>query len=127
ESAEQIHISVFPTVHERHQIASRHYAFEGRTFVLTAGAIFPAGDLPGELEAPANLPSDALLQRGGSAIIAPDGTYLVEPVFDKEQTLIATLDLNQIIRESLALDVTGHYSRPDVFDLTVNRQRKPRT
>jgi nitrilase len=122
-SGEQIHISVFPTVHEMHQIASRQYAFEGRTFVLTVGGILAAQDLPAELERPADLPPTQLVQRGGSAIIAPNGRYLAGPVYDEETILMATLDLGEIIRESMTLDVTGHYSRPDVFDLTVKRNR----
>ena len=45
-SGEHIHVAVWPTVHELHQLASRHYAFEGRCFVLAVGLIMPAEDLP---------------------------------------------------------------------------------
>ncbi|HLM62620.1 MAG TPA: carbon-nitrogen hydrolase family protein [Pyrinomonadaceae bacterium] len=116
-SGEQIHISVYPTVHEMHQIASRHYAFEGRCFVLAAGLIMKAGDLPVELErcAGANDPNSLVL-RGGSCIIAPDGSFVVEPVFDEETIITAELDLSMIDRELMTLDVSGHYHRPDVFE-----------
>src|SRR5690606_34737311 len=89
-SGEQLHIAVWPTVKEMHQVASRHYAFEGRCFVLAAGSIMPASDLPVELEKPADLlqAPETLLQRGGSAIIAPDGRYLAGPVFDEETILV---------------------------------------
>ncbi len=50
----------------------------------------------------------------------PDGTILVGPVMDEETLVMAELDLTRIAEESLALDVTGHYSRPDIFQLTVN-------
>ena len=121
EAGEDIHIAVFPTVHEMHQIASRQYAFEGRCFVLAVGLLMRASELPDELTSPAELLNqpDTLLLRGGSSIIAPDGSYVVTPVFDEERVIIAELDLDLIDRERMTLDVTGHYSRPDVFDFRV--------
>ncbi len=49
-SGEQIHVAVWPTVDEMHQIACRHYAFERRCFVLAAGLIMPVKDLPAEFD-----------------------------------------------------------------------------
>ncbi len=125
ESAEQIHVAVWPTVHELHQIASRQYAFEGRCFVLAAGIIMKVSELPSQFELPADLAAkpEQLVLRGGSAIIAPDSRYLAGPVFDEETILLAELDLNEIRREQMTLDTSGHYSRPDVFKLSVNRSR----
>lgn len=120
-AAEQIHVAVWPTVTEMHQIASRHYAFEGRCFVLASGLIEAVSDLPPQFELPTELSSspDRLLQRGGSAIIGPDGGYIAGPVFDEETILTAELDLTQIDQEKMTLDVTGHYFRPDLFSLDV--------
>jgi nitrilase len=124
-TGEQIHVSVFPTVNDpRHQVASRQYAFEGRCFVLTAGSIQRADDLPPELMIKAGIAPDDLVQSGGSAIIAPDMRYLAGPCFDEETILYAELDLSETIRESMTLDVSGHYSRPDVFTFEVKRERK---
>jgi len=122
-SGEHIHVAVFPTVHEMHQIASRHYAFEGRCFVLAAGLMMKANDLPIGLTATceSSATPEKLLLRGGSCIIAPDGSYVVEPVFDEETIITAELDLTLIDKEKMTLDVTGHYFRPDVFDLKLNR------
>lgn len=117
-SGEHVHVAVYPTAHEMHQIASRHYAFEGRCFVLAVGLLMRVRDLPEGLARPAGLadkPEEFIL-RGGSSVIAPDGSYVVEPVFDEERIIIAELDLTDIDRERMTLDVTGHYSRPDVFD-----------
>lgn len=122
DSGEDIHVAVWPTVQERHQIASRHYAFEGRCFVLAAGSLMRASSLPTEFErdpARASL-DDTLVLGGGSAIIGPDGQYLAGPVFDAPVILRAALDLARLDGERMTLDVAGHYARPDVFTFAVN-------
>jgi nitrilase len=127
ESGEDVHVAVWPTVHERHQIASRHYAFEGRCHVLAVGGLMRASALPPELEPhPDRItgPDDWVL-RGGSAIIAPDGSYVVEPVWEQEAVLVAELSLHRAREESMTLDVTGHYHRADLFEFSV-RRRAPR-
>jgi predicted amidohydrolase len=119
DSGEDIHIAAWPQLKEMNLVASRHYAFEGRCYVIACGALMRAGSLPAELETPAAFGgrTDALVLRGGSAIIAPDGSLLAGPVLDDEAVLVADLDLGRIAAESLTLDVTGHYQRPDVFEL----------
>ncbi len=120
-AGENIHVAVWPTVHEMHQLASRHYAFEGRCFVLAAGLVMRARDLPAEFALPAAWAGapDGYLLRGGSAIIGPKGNYVVEPCFDEEKTLLAEIDLREVEEERMTLDVAGHYSRPDVFDFRI--------
>ncbi len=75
-------------------------------------------DLPNELCVGPELAAtpDAFVLRGGSAIIGPDGKYVVEAVFDEEVISTAELDLNAVDRAKMTLDVSGHYSRPDVFN-----------
>ncbi len=123
-SGEVIHAALWPSVRDMHQVASRHYAFEGRCFVVAAGAIMRMSDLPSDLEMAATLThaseSDLLLD-GGSAIIGPDGAYIAGPVFDKEVIVLARIDLGKVREESLTLDVAGHYSRPDIFDFALKR------
>jgi nitrilase len=63
------------------------------------------------------------LQRGGSAIIAPDISYVVEPVFDEACVVYGELDLDMVAQGRLLLDTDGHYSRPDVFELRVNDKK----
>ncbi len=119
QSGEDIHIAAWPQVKEMNLVASRHYAFEGRCFVIACGAVMKASELPPELEPIESLKQqpDSFVLNGGSAIIAPDGSLLAGPVFDEEAILTADLDLTLIAEESLALDVTGHYSRPDIFEV----------
>jgi len=116
-SGEHIHVAVWPTVNDLHQLASRHYAFEGRCFVLAVGLMMPAADVPQELPrgVPLSLGDDQWVERGGSAIIGPDSHYLVQPVFNREELIVADLDFKQIDREAMTLDVSGHYARPDLF------------
>lgn len=116
-SGEHIHVAVWPTVHELHQLASRHYAFEGRCFVLAVGLMMPRGDLPRELCEGGGLQSEdnQWIEHGGSAIIGPDSRYVLDPVFDREELLVSDLDLTQIDREMMTFDVSGHYARPDLF------------
>ncbi|MEO6333916.1 MAG: nitrilase-related carbon-nitrogen hydrolase, partial [Pyrinomonadaceae bacterium] len=121
---EQIHVAAFPTVHETHQITCRQYAFEGRCFVLAVGSIMLAEDLPDEFPRPSGTNPGSFLLRGGSCVVAPDGSYVAEPVFDKETILTAEIDLSMIDREKMTLDVSGHYHRPDVFEFNVNRDTR---
>ena len=65
---------------------------------------------------------EAFLLRGGSAIIGPDGQYIVEPVFEQETIVTAELDLNAVDREKMTLDVSGHYSRPDIFNFQIEKR-----
>ncbi len=130
---EVIHTAQYPTVHERHQIASRQYAFEGQCFVLASGCVLSKKDaLEGfeSLETDDKEVFDLLesmrnekLQRGGSTIISPDISYLIEPVFDKAEIIYGQLDLNLTKQGNLLLDTDGHYSRPDVFELRVNNKK----
>jgi predicted amidohydrolase len=124
ESGEDIHAALWPTVFDRHQLASRQYAFEGRCFVLAAGSLMRAASLPAGLDPhPDRVSSpDQWVLRGGSAIIAPDGEYVARPVFDEPALLVADLDLARVREESMTLDVGGHYARPDCLELRVRRQ-----
>jgi len=123
ESGEDLHVAIWPTVHEMHQVASRQYAFEGRCYVLAAGSLMRASALPAELEAhPERVTSpQQWILRGGSAIIGPDGEYIAGPVYDEPCVLVSEIDLGRIREESMTLDVTGHYHRPELFEFRTRR------
>lgn len=126
-SGEHIHIAVWPWVHEMHQIASRHYAFEGRCFVVAVGQIMRVKDFPGELKLPEHLEDkpEELILKGGSCIVAPDGKYILGPQFDKEGIFIQEItDPEQIYKERMTLDTSGHYNRNDIFNFSFNNERK---
>jgi nitrilase len=118
---EEIHVALWPSVKEMYQIASRHYAFEGRCFVVAAGSIMRRSDLPRELEVAANVASgeDEFLLNGGSCVISPDGSYVAGPAFGSEVIILARINLERTREESMTLDVAGHFNRPDLFDFHV--------
>lgn len=118
-SGEQIHIALWPQVHEMLQLSSRHYAFEGRCFVIAVGQIFKVSDIPKQLITPDELKNtpEKLLLNGNSCVFGPDGTVLLEPQTNINKTIYFTIEnINSVYGERMALDVSGHYNRPDVFD-----------
>jgi predicted amidohydrolase len=124
EAGETIHVAAWPHGKEHHQLASRHYAFEGRCFVLAAALYVTKSMFPKDFELRDELQKQPdVILNGGSAIIGPDGAYVAEPVYGKETILLAQIDTDRAIEETITLDVAGHYSRPDVFDLQVTRKR----
>ena len=124
DSGEDVHVAVWSAVvgvNGMHQEASRCYAFEGRCHVVAAGQLLRAADLPAELEPHPDKVTgpDQWLLRGGSAIIAPDGSYLAGPLYDEPGVLVAELDYRRNREERMTLDVTGHYQRRELLELTV--------
>lgn len=103
----------------------QHIALEGRCFVLTACQFIRKKDFPESVRVSLGDSPDAVLMRGGSAIINPLGKVLTGPNFEGETILTADLDLNDIGRGKFDFDVTGHYCRPDIFQLTVNEAPMP--
>jgi predicted amidohydrolase len=125
---EDVHVAAWPTVRESYAIASRHYAMEGRCFVLAAGLVQRRDDLFEGLERVGGSPEarelleaipGEVLNRGGSLIAAPD-TRVIAQGGEGEETLFAELDLTEIATGLTSLDTDGHYARPDVFELTVD-------
>ncbi len=98
----------------------RHVALEGRCFVLTACQFIRKRDFPASVRMALGDSPDAVIMRGGSAIVSPLGQVLAGPDFEGETILSADLDLGEIARGKFDFDVSGHYARPDVFQLVVN-------
>lgn len=130
--SETVHVAAWPTLGDLHLVASRHYAFEGRSFVLAAATVQSRADLLDGLDRAGGDPAaralletipDVPLQHGGSAIIGPDGGVLAQAGAEAE-VVRATLDLTQVQRELTTLDVDGHYARPDIFRLAVDREAR---
>lgn len=102
----------------------RHIAVEGRCFVMSACQFSRRRDFPADY---GWFPSDDpefVTSRGGSCIVDPSGELLAGPVYDREAILTATVDLDAVVRARHSFDVTGHYARPDIFRLMVDRRAR---
>ncbi len=120
---ENVHIAVWPGCVRNTEIITRSIARESRSYVLSVCGIMNFNDLQAALPDMQLDPSNVLAD-GGSCIANPDGSWLVEPLKNEEKTIVAELHLERILEERQNFDVSGHYSRPDVTQLTVNRKRQ---
>ncbi len=123
---EDLHVSVWPGNPRNTADITRFIAAEGRSWSLAANGLLSLQDVPANFPIRDELEDAGVTDycRGGSAVAAPDGSWLVEPVVDDERLVVADLDLGMVARERQNFDPTGHYSRPDVFHVEVDRQRR---
>ena len=96
-----------------------HIARESRAYVIAPCHFQRASSYPDGFPLAAELEGDDLLSHGGGAILAPDGSYLAGPLHEEEGILYAELDPSRLLAERQRFDPVGHYSRPDVFELSV--------
>ncbi len=118
-----------PTVDDRETWTStmRMIALEGRSFVLSACQYMTRRNVPDDFLTMQGDDPDTVLINGGSVIISPLGEILAGPVYGEETILHAVLDQAAIIRGKMDFDVAGHYARPDIFRLEINRSPQKAT
>lgn len=104
-----------------HHATMRHIAQEGRCFVLAANQVMTVADFPDDHPRAFGDEPGSFVSRGGSSIIGPMGNVLAGPVYEEDALLVADLDLDDIVRAKYDFDVVGHYARPDVFQLSIDR------
>jgi nitrilase len=122
---EQVHLAPTADTGAPWQASLRHIAYEGRVFVVSCCQVLHRTAFPDD-PALAGFAADAgWLITGGSAIVSPAGDcdYLAGPVYGEETILYADLDLEKVVQAKHSFDVAGHYARPDVLELRINRAR----
>jgi len=123
---ENLHIAVWPGNENNTKDITRFIARESRSYVISVSSLMTKEDFPLDTPYLNEILSKApdVLANGGSCIAGPDGEWLVEPILHKEGLIYHSLDINRVYEERQNFDPVGHYSRPDVTKLTVNRERQ---
>ena len=123
---ENVHVAVWPGNLRNTEQISRFIAQESRSYVISVSGLMSTDNIPDshpyKAEMEAALPP--VCANGGSCIVAPDGSWLLEPVCDREELLVAELSRQDILEARHSFDPSGHYARPDVTRLLVNKRRQ---
>jgi nitrilase len=123
---EDLHVAVWPGGLRNTEDITRFIAKEARSYVVSVSGLMRKGDIP--VSTPhADLireNSSTMLANGGSCLAGPDGEWVIEPQVGKEGLTVASIDHARVREERQNFDPAGHYSRPDVTRLVVNRRRQ---
>jgi len=126
---EDLHVAIWPGNQRNTEDITRFIARESRSYVVSVCGLMRKDDI-GDNVPMADLlreTADDVMANGGSCVAAPSGEWLLEPESGVESLRLVTLDHHAVLEERHSLDVAGHYSRPDVTRLTVNRKRQTTT
>lgn len=122
---EDLHVMLWPGSDRNTRDITRFAAREGRSYVVSACGLLREEDAPRDFPMRERMFSAGkTINNGGSAIAAPDASWILEPVVDREGVFTADLDPIFVRRERQNFDPSGHYARPDVLTLRVNRARQ---
>jgi len=119
-----VEIYLAPTADSRDSwnASMQHIAVEGRCYVVGCNQYFTKQDFPEHLQPELAKDRPEILSRGGSVIVSPLGEILAGPLYNEEGILTADVDLDELVCSRMDFDVTGHYSRDDVFEFSVKDQ-----
>lgn len=124
-----LHVALWPGNTANTQDITRFVAREGRAYVISASTRLTEDDLPDdfplrdEILSHPQTPKDRVIHNGGSAIAGPDGSWIVEPDSSGEKLILADLAYARILEERQNFDASGHYARPELLGLHVDRRR----
>ena len=123
---ENLHVAIWPGNLRNTEDITRFIAKESRSYVISVSGLMRKSDFPAQTPHLEKIMADCpnTLANGGSCLAGPDGEWVIEPVVDQETLLTAVLDPKKVREERQNFDPTGHYARPDVTQLTVDRRRQ---
>lgn len=123
---EDLHVSLWPGGAHNTRDNTRFVALESRSYVLSVSGLMRPSDFPKDTPHLSAIleNSEGFLANGGSCIAGPDGQWVVEPLTGEEKLIVAEINHRRVREERQNFDPSGHYSRPDVLQLRVNRQRQ---
>ncbi|MFO1285752.1 MAG: carbon-nitrogen hydrolase family protein [Rubrivivax sp.] len=123
---EGVEVLVAPTYDsgERWLASAQHIAREGGSWVVGAGCVLQGRDLPRDLPGRETLfpDDDEWINGGDSVVVAPGGKVVAGPLHNERGFLFAEIDLERVASARRSLDVVGHYARPDLFTLHIDRR-----
>ena len=104
----------------------QHIAREGRCWVICAGVALRRSDIPRDFPQRDTLypREEDWINPGDSLVVAPGGEIVAGPMHEEQGLLYAEIDADRAIKAKRALDVAGHYARPDIFTLSVDRRKQ---
>jgi nitrilase len=123
---EDLHVAIWPGSQRNTFDITRFIARESRSFVMSVSGLMSKDDFPPKTPYRDKIIAgcDDVLTDGGSCLAGPDGEWVVEPVVGAEGLTVTTIDHRRVREERQNFDPSGHYGRPDVTQLTVNRKRQ---
>lgn len=121
-----LHVSVWPGGAHNTEHIARFIALESRSYVIAVSGLMRPQDIPSGsplADAMKDGSEAAYFANGGSGLMDPQGKWVIAPVIDKEAIILADIHHGKVREERQTLDVAGHYARPDITELTINRRR----